>query len=290
MKFTKLTKKLLLSALSLGLAVVTLTTTTYAWFTSSTDANAGAGEGTISGETSSKTLLISTDGNSWGNYANIVDSTVDLTPLYFDGTNYRILDTEEGADGTEGSIVNTGYYSFSIMFRTTKTEFDENIKIYLTNVTLENITKDATAETNILKENTSDTGIPNGATYLVDVVRSLALVHANVAYDLEPRATIGKAFSESGFDTVGIDDADALVYYNQVMGTEYDRDNAEGLTELDLSDMVIGEITGTTDGGYVDLTVDFVVYLNGWDQYCFDACKGQKFSVSLEFTTAGKNI
>ena len=38
MKFSKLTKKLLLSALSLGLAVVTLTTTTYAWYTSSTEA------------------------------------------------------------------------------------------------------------------------------------------------------------------------------------------------------------------------------------------------------------
>ena len=37
------------------------------------------------------------------------------------------------------------------------------------------------------------------------------------------------------------------------------------------------------DADYI--TVDFYIYLDGWDTYCYDACKGQEFQLDLEFTS-----
>ena len=36
---------------------------------------------------------------------------------------------------------------------------------------------------------------------------------------------------------------------------------------------------------YDVVSVTYVIYLNGWDEYCFDACRGQSFSVAVEFST-----
>ena len=62
----------------------------------------------------------------------------------------------------------------------------------------------------------------------------------------------------------------------------------------------VGEITkdseyvevGVINAGatkYEILAVTFYFYLNGEDVYCFDACKGQTFEISLEFTTVAKS-
>ena len=99
MKFSKLTKKLLLSALSLGLAVVTLTTTTFAWYTSSTDASAAGGTGSTSGQTSDSSLMISGDkGVSWGPTATITSSEFDLIPVQWNETakKFQVLGANNG--------------------------------------------------------------------------------------------------------------------------------------------------------------------------------------------------
>ena len=41
------------------------------------------------------------------------------------------------------------------------------------------------------------------------------------------------------------------------------------------------------DGGIC--AVRFDVFLNGWDEYCYDACKGQNFTITLGFTSNNKN-
>ena len=86
--------------------------------------------------------------------------------------------------------------------------------------------------------------------------------------------------SSTGFGDGETPNANA--YYDAFMGTDSTDDAAAyngGLTALER-----GTAIGTIAAGEV-LTVTFRVYLNGWDAYCFDACRGQSFEIDIEFST-----
>ena len=63
------------------------------------------------------------------------------------------------------------------------------------------------------------------------------------------------------------------------MENDIDPATAPALSEFDKT-AAIGVIP--KDGV---LEVTFVIYLNGWDAYCFDACRGQSFNVEIDFTS-----
>lgn len=285
MKFSKLTKKLLLSALSLGLAVVTLTTTTYAWYTSSTEASAISGQGTSSSKTSDNTLMISTDygtagsNATWGNSADLPTIT-ELVPLEWKDSKLSTLTSDEAAE--------SGYYEFTVWFKTTKTEGTTSIPVYLTGLTITNTVdlendESLKTETNILGAGTTTEGCPNQATYQVDIVRALAIVvnKTGNAYNLDGVATVKKE-AESGFTNIG--NADAVKYYNEVMKPETDLVRTESLTSFAGVNQKVVDITHN-GSSYNIVSVTYTIYLNGWDEYCFDACRGQSFSVSADFST-----
>ena len=132
MKFSKLTKKLLLSALSLGLAVVTLTTTTYAWYTSNTDV-AASGSGSTSGTTNDKSLLISANGNEYGpsvTFINQVDGGI--LPLQFDGTDFHAYGSSDPSS--------TGFIKFTLHFKISEANSAAPTPIYLTSLVITNQT------------------------------------------------------------------------------------------------------------------------------------------------------
>lgn len=317
MKFTKLTKKLLLSALSLGLAVVTLTTTTFAWYTASTEASASGAQGTTSGTTADSTLQISSNGDAekpqWAKTATITVKGEDLVPLVWQGGKTFKDASNQGS---------TSYYAFSLWFRTTKTYDTEDdsknadIAVYLKNLKITNAAQsNLTRYDNLLAE-ANDKGSLDESTYAIDVVRALDMVISNDIVDTQVGYNLSNQFNyakdaegtsyEYGF-TEG--EANAETYYDGVMGSgsfaAMPKNNSLTdvsivKTETNLGDItVVSEDTAQyvsvgsiakddTNKDYDILKVTFYIYLNGEDKYCFDACKGQTFNISLEFTTVAK--
>lgn len=266
MKFSKLTKKLLLSALSLGLAVVTLTTTTYAWYTTNTEASA-TGEGSTSGSTDDYSLMISSDQTEWGQTATITADS-DLVPLQWDATEKRF----EKYGASEGA--NSGYYQFTLYFKTSGANTAKDV--YLKNINIVNKEADATKLTKFDNLSNGVEGCPT-TTYAVDMVKALDLVIGTgenaVAYELSNKFTY---LADQG---TWNGTPNALTYYNDIMTTDLVGSETASLQVLSYA-ASLGQIPV---GG--QLAVTFTVYLNGWDAYCFDACRGQSFSISLEFST-----
>lgn len=302
MKFSKLTKKLLLSALSLGLAVVTLTTTTYAWYTTSTEASATGAEGSTSGTTSDSTLLVSTDydplgaedNGTWTKTVKITDTVDTMVPIVWQG-NESFVDAKNTSS--------TNYYSFTLYFKTTKTFVaDEDVKVYLKNLQINNSEEGdkLTTYDNLLAKEDGK-GTLDADTYAVDVVRALDMVISDgttkTGYELSDQFTYATA-KEAGLK-VG---SNAQTYYDGVMGDgSFDAmPKNNSLTAVKVAKTgTVGEITkdseyvevGVINAGatkYEILAVTFYFYLNGEDVYCFDACKDQTFEISLEFTTVAK--
>lgn len=280
-KMSKLTKKLLLSALALGLAVVTLTTTTFAWYTSSTTASATGGSST-SGTTSDSTLLISKDytggdTGTWGKSVTFDNLSSSLVPVQWKGSNFVTLDDKATAA--------TDYYQFTIYFKTTKT-YDssvQNIPVYLKTFKLTNTTPTLPSYDNLLGANNGVSGAPTEASYSVDTVRALDLLIDNgtkKAYDLTGTQTY-QTGKEKGFTDISL--ADALGYYNASMGATEER--PEEFDKLELVDFAVTTIDAAS-GAYQVKSVTFTIFLNGWDKYCFDACKGQDFTLEMSFSTS----
>lgn len=275
MKFSKLTKKLLLSALSLGLAVVTLTTTTYAWYTTSTEARA-EGQGSTSGTTDDYSLMISKDGLSWGQKATL-DNGVNLVPLQWDAAQARF----ENLDGDD-MTVEGGFYEFTLYFKTSGASAVKDV--YLTNILIWNNERTATNLKGYENLSSKADGCPTSSTYAVDVVKALDLV---ISTDTKKAYDLSGKFASVANDYKYLEDqgewngtADAIKYYNDVMTTDLvGSETASFETELDYK-VSLGQIPVNDQ-----LEVTFTIYLNGWDAYCFDACRGQTFNVSLEFST-----
>jgi len=136
---SKLSRKLLISVLSLVFALVTLGTTTFAWFTltgtvavDSIDMNVSAGYGieiSVDGGNTYKNLITMNDLKAALGLSSGVSSLKTLESLTTnDGINFYTLD-EIGK--TSPTSTTNGYLQFDIWFRTTT----QNAKVYLDNGT-----------------------------------------------------------------------------------------------------------------------------------------------------------
>ena len=90
---------------------------------------------------------------------------------------------------------------------------------------------------------------------------------------------------EKGLDPVGFaneETPNANAYYDAFMkSTTTSTANSynNGLNALNRNTVI-----GTIPAGQI-LEVTFKIYLNGWDNNCFDACRGQDFTVTLAFSS-----
>lgn len=95
---------------------------------------------------------------------------------------------------------------------------------------------------------------------------------------------------------------DALDYYNAIMhGGDADTSNyVSRPSDYAPADLVKTATTAeTTDPNSLEVVsitevakayeIVFTVWLDGWDAYCFDACRGQSFSIDFGFTTVKKD-
>lgn len=138
------------------------------------------------------------------------------------------------------------------------------------------------------------------ATYGVDASRALAMyTTANYEggsavtglYDLESSGTKKASTGALQGDPTGLD---ALKYYNAVMGTSLSRTGAtNSVTASEQTPLTHGTTVVTIakldQTGVAMTEIEFTVFLDGWDKYCFDACKNSSISIQLSFTTETKN-
>jgi len=198
-----------------------------------------------------------------------------------------------------------------------------------------NITTGKTSEvatdtiTQVAMANGGSTGVDDPGLYGADLIKALKLdvTSANVA--LENDGTIGDTGATTrlkgtgsteannvttySFDSWGSssnltvsDTANAVGYYNTVMGTNLPLTGPQGYvkgTDVVYVDMTaqnpdtsgktavsFASLPATTSGDdFSVLEVRFVLYLDGWDNYCYDVMQGQSVDFSFEITTTASS-
>lgn len=240
-----------------------------------------------------------------------------LFPVEFNNTDKKFYElgtynkstSTYTASTTAKSYGDGAYLQFNLYFKTSKT--DVLPTLYIKSINVQN-TADPIAADNLLANSDgtgkAEVGVDRTKdTYAVDIVNALAMTITsnsatkvttgnNVTADLD-----AKAFDFAAINTatpassVNVDAEDgtnyALNYYNQVMGTNVaTTDSRQTLTALAAAGasgktaLSLGKLPG---GGAADdyITVNFKVFLNGWDALCFDSCKGQGFKINMSFTS-----
>lgn len=290
----KLKGKLIMSAAALAACAATLTSTTYAWYTANTTVDAKGITGTTA-ETGSSSIQIAKEkeeNKKWSSLVNLelkdISNYDKLTPLQYNN-DFTFTDLK-GAPSTDG------YLSFTLYFRTAKTT--KNVPLYLKTFTATNTAENLTDFDNMVydSEVTSPTwtkGMDAAAPkYSVDAVRCLGLVMESSSMsklnEKSYQVTEGILKKETTTST----DADALTYYNAFMAAGSPLSKTGNTKLVDVTEANSTSATplkvGDLDQDGAVTTITFKVYLDGWDKYCFDACKGQTFNFTVSFTSDEK--
>lgn len=132
----KLTRKLLLSVLTVAFAFITLGATTFAWFTLSTKAEIEEFDVEV---TSGAGIEISADGSNYSNYISAQQiysaitrsksSTILDHVTSKDGQNFTTIDYEDGLSFDK--VANSGWAEFDLWFRSP----EANVEVYMLNNT-----------------------------------------------------------------------------------------------------------------------------------------------------------
>ena len=298
MKKRSLITKLALSGVALAATAATLATSTYAWYTSNTEVSATGMSGTAA-STGDASVLISADNVDWSQSVDVATSSDSLAPLQV---------TAAGSFVDLDGAATENYLKVTLYVKTTATGGANTVPLYLNNLTITNkVSTAGTGVANYLKGAKNSEGEalsqavcggvdPSKSTYWVDAVQavwmnftSTSVSNANVnQYDLA--ACEGTQVTSTNVTT-----PNALTYLNAVQGTNYTK-GKKGKDTGSQSDLAIAteKKLGATGSELVvanlaadgtATTLEFYFFLNGWDEYCFDACKGQSFDVTLSFTT-----
>ena len=320
----QLTRKLFLSICTLAICAVTLVSTTFAWYTTNTQVEANGVQGTAStsGDASIYVSLNDTDwaqtldltgliaGEVAGKNGAKVKTGTSLVPLQLknDGYFYNLADSK---DESPLSVV-----TFTLYFKTAKT--DQQVNLYIENILLDNPDNDLPEFDNLLYVTDDETdGQPkpvvgldrDNSKYTVDIVKALGMVtsmstktysvpntngEGNVQktidaitnnLDLQNVATINATNDDHGF--VEGATANALNYYNEVMKATEKDDTGIELKDIILTNGKRTHIATLPENGE-SVAVTFTIYINGWDEYCYDAVKGQTFNINFKFTSVNK--
>ena len=255
---------------------------------------------------------------SSGTEPNITYSQVPTTASYdSDTTYYKANGTTRNEDTVNYSqAAATNVYSYVLRFRTAAANI-EGQKVYLSKFDLTNAaTKEVSQQNALADDNTlgtdaaaaSKVGIASAGSYNVDLLHALKMTVfiTNLASDgsyPESPTTTSTTYDLDGYADVTKDanirkvnsknDANAVGYYNEVLGTNIVRPNnyltATGVknladnAEAAAADQTLSNLFTISNSGYVE--VRFVFWLDGWDDYCYDVCRKQGFSVAMNFST-----
>lgn len=290
----KLKGKLIMSAAALAACAATLTSTTYAWYTANTTVDAKGITGTTA-DTGSSSIQIAKEKDENKKWSSLVN--LELSDI----TNYnKLTPLQYNNDSTftdlKGALSTDGYLYFTLYFRTAKTS--ENVPLYLKTFTATNTAAKLTDFDNMVYDSEVasnwEKGMDSNAPkYSVDAVRCLGLVmESTTMKDLEKKSYQVTESETLMDETTTTASADALKYYNALIASGSQLSKTGNTKLVDVTEanstsgtaLKVGDLD--KDGGVT--TIKFKVYLDGWDKYCFDACKGQTFNFTVSFTSDDK--
>ena len=271
-------RKLILSGITLAIAGFAATASTFAWFTSNSTVSTSSVTGTVASDASIY-IKNSTDAN-WGNTATLnIGDTVFAPVQTSDGASFKTVDNKD-ADAKS-------YFQFTLEFTGTV-----GTGISMTKASFAKATSDVFT----LKADAGDSeDVKKGKTLELDVVDAIQMVvttptQANTETSTNTTTTTSnttKTYKYSPDETVNYN---ALTYYNNMLGTTLTGQNTNSTLS---SDVYLKNVNASKAGdiflGYIPkdnenvLSVTFTIFLDGWDQECFDAICAQTFKASLSF-------
>ena len=336
-----LTRKLALSAVTMGVAALTVTSTTYAWYTNNGSASASslkatttAAEGNLllkygnttsgaAGSITAQNTCADTTAPDKGYSTSIELGTIDtpLKPVQWlnkgdkiaqaSGTDsddkkatangfYELKDTE-----TSSTDTNTHYIWFYVE-APAKTKYNLTLKFTTTKDSLE--TAGLTFSGNKSQKLTMDSvdsteksaSQPTSTSVGLDDV--LAMRVDSILTKNPDKVIVTSANYKYKEEALGKDKADALVYYNNVMGTKYvvngsrhnsscvNGENGWYMSSDDGVTIANCDNSNGDDTAAYYFGISFTFFIDGWDYQCFNAIGGQsitggKFNFSLDKVT-----
>jgi predicted ribosomally synthesized peptide with SipW-like signal peptide len=284
-----LTRKLALSAAAMGVAALSVTTTTYAWFTSNSTATASKVSGTVV-DAGEGNLLVSTDAITWSSKATFAANNTLLSPVQVKASDnsYTNLDGQDGLSGTKSYTV---YFNVSNVAKGSSVHMKVNLSGFST----------AVPQTLLADAGTAD-GAKAGQTVTVGLEDVLAMTITDKNLPNNATATqtegiksplSGKAYRYKEETPV---DADAVVYYNNLLGKEIARPNdyASQYAETtlmggtDATDFILYTLGEEQTNAVFGLT--FTFFIDGWDYQCFNAVANSAFTEgAFEFSIVKKS-
>lgn len=297
----KLVKKLILSSLTLAFAVVALGTTTFAWFTLSQEVSVENIQFNVAGTAGLKIAVTGLEGTQPSADAFKEVITSDDIKALNEKVKLELLSATEGTDGAVALLRHqTGkaigdakveqYIKFKLWFEI------ENIEEAAQQYNLVP-TYTVTAEVKSFKL-TADAGVEEEfkATKVVSVSAANALRIARTHNEvLEVVAPEDAAAVNLGGHAERAN-SKALTYFHNTLKDTASYKAAWGVDGIELPSTglltdeaapekiavdVAAGVAGTPTKEYV--SVDYVIYLDGWDADAFDAIIGQAITINLKF-------
>ncbi len=322
----KMTRKLLVSVLSLGFAIVALGTTTFAWFTMNASADASFEFKADGGDSG---ILISADGLNFQSSVDLADYIKDMGDIALNPVTAKYASDEitivTNKDLTGAAVKNQHYIEFDLYFTgntagaqfgfdAAKTKAD-NTTAGDGTITAYNLLKDVAFDSkDILAGTAIKVDVRNAmrcsATFY-DETPALSAVQAEANKDessdvnsLFATADSVRLYELGGFATAeankeynfttSLDNANvANKYYQDIQGTFAEGVAADSAYKT-LNEDTLASLQADTEAlGVAGLNtvtrVNFKFWLEGFDADCFDAVMSQSVACFLAFTTTGYN-
>jgi hypothetical protein len=321
MKFKGLTK-LAMSGVALAAVAATLGTSTYAWYVTNSTATATNIQASTK-KSDGSNLLVSLDGSNFSSKVVFTSENYDVRN-YITGNNGDALLTPVTVDGSSfsgnfitydeklSSSSSSSYVKFHLWVKAS-----ENISSVTTTLTADNTTESLPTQKAYYKAGSS--AITAGQTFTVDAMQALRtaiVVNAESGATAESNASAATITSSNVtvYDTLKIaKNADNTSAYSPlgsvtaVEASEVNYVDASGASQkvtltgahayytavmaqqpakVEDSVTVSSSTTIANMSLSADIAVrlDFYIWLEGSDTFCFDACGGQTFNFGLIFS------
>jgi len=234
------------------------------------------------------------------------------SPVKADIANYyeqtRVADIVSYADEDTSTFL-----EFVFRVRTSK-PIDEAKPLYFSAFELTSAATDG-ALTQIALASGTGTGISTKGLYGAQLVKALKLDVTSAPVSLGANSVIDDAgvltrstetaattttpttygfenLATAGSDTnITANGANAVGYYNKVMGANLVTPTSDYATEVAVktdgdTDVVVATLPATEEGKQFSVVeVRFVLYLDGWDNYCYDIMQNQTVNFNFKLTT-----
>jgi hypothetical protein len=234
-----------------------------------------------------------------------------LAPVYYASANTYQTMTDVSGENKDTPVYSTDstascVYEYVLRFQ--KPNASASTAVYVSKFEVANTATATDSQQQALANDNvaPGVGIAEEGLYNVDLLHALKMTVAvtNLTstgqYETTPTVLSTTVYDLDSFATsskdVNISTANAVGYYNAVLGTalsaptNYLSDAVSiASASQSASNSASSQLFTIPATGYVE--VRFTFWLDGWDEYCYDVCRKQNFSVEMAFSTeASKSV